>query len=84
MARSRPDLTDWLTLPECAALLRVSRTTLRAAIRAGELFAYRISERWWRVSRADLEAWVRSHRATPTAHARGRLAEVLAREQSTP
>ncbi len=82
--RSRPPVTDWLTLPEAARRLRLSRNTLRAAIRDGGLPAYRISGRWWRVSRGELDRWVRRHHATPTAHARARVAEVLAREAGGP
>lgn len=84
MDRQGSPATDYLTLPDAARRLRVSRDTLRAAIRAGDLPAYRISGRWWRVSRDELDRWVRSHRATPTAHARARLAEVLTREAAGP
>jgi excisionase family DNA binding protein len=49
--------TDWLTVREAAAVLRVGPRTLYAAIRANECKAARVNGRDLRISRAWLAEW---------------------------
>lgn len=78
--------TDWhseyLTIPEAARLLRCGPRILRAARDRGELPVYRLSDRWERVRRPELLAWVRSQQVRPTGHAEARVREVLDRERA--
>lgn len=48
--------TEFLDIGEAAALLRVSKSTIRARIRDGHLPAYRLSHKHVLVKRADLLA----------------------------
>jgi len=82
--------TDFPTLREAARRLGCRPKVLRDARDRGELTAYRIGDRWQRLSWQDVLTWLRSKRVRPTAHAAARLREVLerdalgvAREQST-
>ena len=59
---------DFLTIDECAELLRVDRKTVYAAVRDGRLPALRIG-RLFRVNRGDL------HRLLHTATAKAELAQ---------
>jgi len=74
------DFNDVPTVRRAARRARVDPRVLRRAIARGELPATKLGERWLRVEWADVLAWLRSRRVRPTAHARERLAEVLARE----
>jgi excisionase family DNA binding protein len=53
-----------LTVPEAAALLRVSESDLLAAAARGDLPARTIGDEW-RFSRAALLAWLRGEREPP-------------------
>jgi excisionase family DNA binding protein len=47
-----------LTAPEVCEYLRVSRTTLYRLFRDGDIRAFRVSKRDWRVAVDDLARWV--------------------------
>lgn len=75
------------TLPPFVTIRRACKRTgapehqLRAATRAGAVALYQPPGGHPLVNVAEVEAWLRSHRVAPTAHARARAAEVLAREE---
>lgn len=50
--------TPVLTLPEVAALLRVTERTIYALLARRELPAFKVGGQW-RFQRRDLDAWVR-------------------------
>ena len=82
MAHDRDSFLTFLTVREAARRLRVSPMRLRAAIRSGDLPAYRPGTRWVRLWQPDLIAWLRSQRIAGVsladeAHARHRVAEIL-------
>jgi excisionase family DNA binding protein len=54
------ELPPYLKIAEAASYLRVSRNMLYDEIRAGRLEVVKLNERSWRISRAALEAWIRS------------------------
>jgi excisionase family DNA binding protein len=60
METRSPDasVNSWLTVPECAAELRIPRTRCYELIQCGELPAVRIGERSIRVNRAELERFL--------------------------
>lgn len=49
---------EFLTMEEVAALLRVSKPTVRRAVLKQGLPALRLGERVWRFRRVDVEAWI--------------------------
>lgn len=53
---------------------------LRAAIRRGNVPTYQPPGAWPLVSIVDAEAWLRAQRVEPTARARRRVDEIIARE----
>jgi excisionase family DNA binding protein len=55
MQRGAPDV-DLLTVPEAAAVLKVSPVTVSRWLRQGRLPAYRLGPRAVRIRRADLQA----------------------------
>jgi excisionase family DNA binding protein len=55
MQRGTPDV-DLLTVPEAAAVLKVSPVTVSRWLRQGRLPAYRLGPRAVRIRRADLQA----------------------------
>lgn len=65
-ALGAPDLGDWLTVAEFAAMLRVQPATIYAAIDAGEIEGViRIgSRRGYRIPRASYPAYVAARRVT--------------------
>lgn len=54
----------YLTLEEATTILPVAPITLRRAIKAGELPAYRIGRRLL-IKPADFDAWIESRKVTP-------------------
>ncbi|MFH5822284.1 helix-turn-helix transcriptional regulator [Georgenia sp. AZ-5] len=55
-----------LSTKQVAAELGVSPTTISQYFASGKIpGAYRLSERRWRITRADLDAWKESQRVTP-------------------
>jgi excisionase family DNA binding protein len=55
----------WLTVAELAQEFRFSPATVTRWIQAGDLEAFRVGRRSWRVSRDALEAYLAQRRATP-------------------
>ena len=55
----------WMTLPEADKYARVRAGTLRAAVERGELKAYRTGQRYLKVNRNDVDAWIRSNEYEP-------------------
>ena len=53
---------DLLSVRQAARELHIAERTLRQAVRTGELAAYKLGERTFRVERRGLEEWVRSRR----------------------
>ncbi len=51
-------MTVWLRIPDAAERAAVSEPTIRRAIAAGKLQAYRVGPRMVRVRAEDVEAWV--------------------------
>lgn len=62
-------MTDWLSPTEVAAVLSCSRDSVLRAIARGDLAALRYG-RLVRISRDDLDAFVASHRTTPSRRLR--------------
>jgi hypothetical protein len=59
---------ELLSLTEASAKLKIAERRMRAAVRAGELPAYRVSENSnakLRVTWAEVVAWVKTHPLTP-------------------
>lgn len=76
--------TGLLTLPRAARRFGVSQKALRRAVKDGELAAYQIGDRWYRVRPEAVEAWIRSKRVpTPSALVEARVLRVLERERTT-
>lgn len=59
-----------LTVPQIAERLACSRKTVRMLIATGELPAFRVGRRSWRVTADDLAAWVRQQQAAARAGSR--------------
>ena len=53
---------DLLSVRQAARELHIAERTLRQAVRTGELEAFKLGERTYRVDRRGLEEWVRSRR----------------------
>ncbi len=51
-------MNEFLTLDEVAEMLRVSKPTVKRAVREQGLPALKLGDRVWRFKRADVEAWV--------------------------
>lgn len=51
-------LPDLLTLEDLAARLQVSITTVRRMVAAGQIRAFKLGARVWRVRRVDYEAYL--------------------------
>lgn len=51
-------MNEYLTMNEVAALLRVSKPTVKRAVQKQGLPALRLGERVWRFKRVDVEAWI--------------------------
>ena len=49
---------QFLTSPEVARLLRVSRQTVVAMINRGDITAFRAGKRKWRINRSSVEALI--------------------------
>lgn len=56
---------EWLTVSELAQEFRFSPSTVTRWIEAGELEAFRVGRRSWRVSREAVEAYLAQRRAAP-------------------
>jgi len=71
MARPTPEapgLTGWLSLAHGAEYADMSTDTIKNAIIAGDLPAYRTGERnHWRLRVTDLDAWLRGDLARERA-----------------
>lgn len=59
------DDQQYYTVPRAAKRAGRPRQALYAAINSGELPAYRMGERWLRVSWAEVERWIRSKQVVP-------------------
>jgi excisionase family DNA binding protein len=59
--KPNPAITPLLTIPQASEVLQVSARTVRRCINRGELIAHRFG-RQWRISQADLEAFIRMRR----------------------
>lgn len=57
-------MSEFLTLADVAALLRVSKPTVRKAVREQGLPALRMGERVYRFSRAEVDAWIKQQKGT--------------------
>jgi excisionase family DNA binding protein len=70
---ARPPTYDYLTATEAARLLRVRESKVLAWLRSGELPGADVSERpgqgraRWRISRDDLNEFLRRRQLTPAA-----------------
>jgi excisionase family DNA binding protein len=51
-------MPEWLTLDQAAARVQLSARTLRRAIQRGDLRAYRVGGRIWRLRPADVDAYI--------------------------
>ena len=60
-----PMTARWLTVSELAREFRFSPTTVTRWIQAGDLEAFRVGRRSWRVSREALDTYLAKRRATP-------------------
>lgn len=60
-------MTNWMTAPEGAEYGRVSLSTLREAVRSGDLIAHPVgkSGREYRVTAEDIDAWMKSRTWAP-------------------
>ncbi len=56
-----------LTVEEVARILNVSEASIRRWLRKGTLAGVQAGDQW-RVSREDLEEYIRRHRNVPTEH----------------
>ena len=54
---------------------------IRVGVKTGEIPIYQLPGSWRMVRLADVDAYFRSHRVSPTSHAEARVAEVLEREE---
>ena len=72
-----------LTARQSAVVYSLSKTTIRDAIRAGELPAFRIGKRRLLILRQDLEQWLRKHQVRPSAHAEQTVRDRLEHEATT-
>lgn len=55
---------EWLTVPEIARRLRISRMTAYRLVHSGELVAYRVSNQF-RIKPEDYDAYIASARERP-------------------
>jgi excisionase family DNA binding protein len=55
-------LDEFFTLQEIADRLKMHIATVRELVRSGELIAYKVGKRDYRVSKADFEAFLASRR----------------------
>ncbi len=53
-----------LTIPEVAALLRISEKSAYKLAQAGELPAFKVGNQW-RLRRVELDAWIDDQRRRP-------------------
>lgn len=60
-------MSEYLTIPEVARLARCEHKSVRRAIKAGRLAAFR-GEKRWVIAEEDAHAWIRS-RPVPTDRA---------------
>jgi len=61
-------MTNWLTIPEALEYIRAKDpTTIRAAIRSGELPASRYGKASIRIDATDLDAWLKAQPWEPKA-----------------
>lgn len=67
MPDEKPKLEGFMTVPEAAAKIGKTKTTLYSAIEAGHLKYTPIGKRGKLISAADLEAWLNN----PDAHKLG-------------
>lgn len=57
--QTEPAITDWLTIPEAAALLRTGKRSLYRAVKRGDLRAAEVNERGdLRIARTWLTDWL--------------------------
>lgn len=61
-SEQRGVLDGWLTVPQVAAQLKLSATTVYALIKRGEIPAARVGKRKLWVDPKDLRTWVESRR----------------------
>jgi len=54
-----------MTLEEVAEYLDCSMRTIHRMLKAGELPAFRLRSRRWRIQRSDLNQWIRDRRSKP-------------------
>ncbi len=71
---------DYATIRRAARLVGCGETRLRRATKIGEVALYQPEGSWPLVRLSDVRAWLDSCRVVPTARARQRVDEVLARE----
>ncbi len=55
---------ELLTIPDVAKILKMSEKTVRRYIQAGDLIVHEIGGKY-RISRADLNAFLKRHRREP-------------------
>jgi excisionase family DNA binding protein len=70
-----------LTIQRAAKRLGLAPQLLRAAVRRGDLAAYRPGSRWVYVVWPDVIAWLRTQRVPSSDHARERAAEIISEEK---
>jgi len=69
------------TLRAASRAYGISRWTLAAAIRRGELPAARLGTHRLTILASDIESFLRRHAVRPTSHAEAVVEEVLRREE---
>ena len=74
-----PDDVELLTLPGAARRAGIGVRHVRRAVADGDLPIYRVGS-WPRVRWCEVVRWIDGLQASATAHARERVAVILARE----
>ena len=60
-------LSEWLTVPEAAAYLKISESALRTLVNRSRVPFCKPSGRMIRFKRSELDSWLESHRADTDA-----------------
>ncbi|MGB0877562.1 MAG: helix-turn-helix domain-containing protein [Mycobacterium sp.] len=58
-------MTTWLRVPDAAEYATVSEWTIRQAVTRGELLAYPVGKRGYRLTADDVDAWMKSRSFEP-------------------
>jgi excisionase family DNA binding protein len=74
------DAPEILTVQRAAKRLGIAPRRLRAAVRHGDLAAFRPGSRWLYVTWPDVLSWLRKQRVVPSHHARERAAEIISED----